>query len=85
MQIQTEQFIKRRLSIIESGLDSVETTIEDMQREYGGMDVESAAGLYINDSRSYQNKGKEPSTQLKLLNYMKQYLLDTSRKMNVTK
>ena len=76
----TEQFIKRRLSIIESGLDSVETTIEDMQREYGGMDVESAAGLYINDSRSYQNKGKELSTQLKLLNYMKQYLLDTSRK-----
>lgn len=74
--VNTAAFINGRLEILEKELGTVETDIESKVRENEGIDVTTASGLYISDSRSYQSAMKELDTELSLIKFMKQYLQD---------
>ena len=56
--VNTAEFIKERLQIIEHELGSVETDIEDLKRANNGVDIDMAAGMYIQDSREYESSIK---------------------------
>ena len=77
--VNTAEFIKERLQIIEHELGSVETDIEDLKRANNGVDIDMAAGMYIQDSREYESSIKELDTQLQLVTFIKQYLQDSSK------
>ena len=77
--VNTAEFIKERLGIIEKELGSVETDIEVMKRESEWGDINTAAGMYVSDSRQYESLLKELETQLQLVNFIKMYLQDGSK------
>lgn len=77
--VNTAEFIKERLEIIEHELGSVETDIEDLKKANNGVDINMAAGMYIQDSREYESSIKELDTQLQLVTFVKQYLQDSSK------
>ena len=77
--VNTAEFIKERLQIIEHELGSVETDIEDLKKANNGVDINMAAGMYIQDSRQYESSIKELDTQLQLVTFIKQYLQDSSK------
>lgn len=75
----TAEFIKERLQIIEHELGSVETDIEDLKRANNGVDINTVAGIYIQDSRQYELLIKELDTQLQLVTFIRQYLQDSGK------
>ena len=77
--VNTAEFIKERLQIIEHELGSVETDIEDLKRANNGVDINTVAGMYIQDSRQYESSIKELDTQLQLVSFIKQYLQDSNK------
>lgn len=68
------KFIQERLSIIEQDLGDVENDLEALKKRNAGLDISTAAGLYISESREYRTANKELDTQMQLINYMRQYL-----------
>ena len=50
-----------------------------MRRASEWGDINTAAGMYISDSRQYESLLKELETQLQLVNFIKQYLQDGSK------
>ena len=77
--VNTAEFIKERLQIIEHELGSVETDIEDLKRANNGVDINTVAGIYIQDSRQYELLIKELDTQLQLVTFIRQYLQDSGK------
>ena len=77
--VNTAEFIKERLEIIQHELGDVEMDIEDLKRANNGVDINTAAGMYIQDSREYESSIKELDTQLQLVTFVKQYLQDSSK------
>ena len=77
--VNTAEFIKERLQIIEHELGSVETDIEDLKRANNGVDINTVAGIYIQDSRQYELLIKELDTQLQLVTFIRQYLQDSAK------
>ena len=77
--VNTAEFIKERLQIIEHELGSVETDIEDLKRANNGVDINTVAGMYIQDSRQYESSIKELDTQLQLVSFIKQDLQDSNK------
>ena len=69
-------FINERLEVIQKELGDVETNIEQLRRENEGLDINTAAGVYIAESRQYGASVKEYDVQLGLVRLMKQYLQD---------
>lgn len=72
--VNTSKFISDRLSIIERDLGHVESSLEMLKEKNAGLDINTAAGLYISESREYRSANKELATRLQLVGYMKQYL-----------
>lgn len=72
--VNTSKFISDRLSIIERDLGHVESSLEVLKEKNAGLDINTAAGLYISESREYRSANKELATRLQLVGYMKQYL-----------
>lgn len=68
------KFIQERLSIIENDLGNVESDIEAIKEKNAGLDISTAAGLYISESREYRAVNKELESQMQMVNYMRQYL-----------
>lgn len=54
MALNTEEFIKDRLAIIEKELGTAETDIESLKTANGGVDVNTSAEMFISDSKGYQ-------------------------------
>ncbi len=77
--LNTEEFIKDRLAIIEKELGTVETDIESLKTANEGVDVNTSAEMFISDSRQYQSAVKALDTQLNLVGFMKQFLQDPSK------
>ena len=77
------KFIQERLYIIKSDLGDVENDMEALKDKNAGLDISTAAGLYISDSRAYQSANKELETQMLLVGYMKQYLQGESTITNL--
>lgn len=67
-------FIAERLSLIEQELGHVENNLQTLKERNAGLDINTAAGMYISDSREYQSKYKALDMRLQVVDYMKQYL-----------
>ncbi|NGM64053.1 GumC family protein [Sphingobacterium sp. SGR-19] len=74
--VNTEEFIRDRLAIIESELGSVESDLERLQTANQGMDAKSEGQMYLSDSRQYQSERTKIETDINLANMMRDYLTD---------
>ena len=77
--INTADFINERLIIIESELGGVESDLEAFKRENQIVDISSEAGMYMSESRKYSSDAMELETQLRLADYIKDYLTDPTK------
>lgn len=74
LMVNTSKFISDRLNIIEQDLGSVESKLEMLKAKNEGLDIATAASLYIGDSREYKSENKELENRLQSVSYMIQYL-----------
>ncbi|RZF61692.1 GumC family protein [Sphingobacterium corticibacterium] len=74
--VNTEEFIRDRLAIIESELGSVESNIERLQAANQGMDAKSAGQMHLADSRQFQSERTKIETDINLANMMREYLTE---------
>lgn len=81
--INTANFINERLIIIEKDLGVVETDLETFKSNNQLMDVNSTAGMYMNESQKYGADGLELETQLRLAQYIKEYLIDPAKETDL--
>lgn len=72
--VQTDEFIRKRLDVIQKELGSIESNIEHIKSGEDGVDVSSAGDAYTSDSRSYLSQSKDLETQIRLTSYVKKYL-----------
>ena len=77
--INTADFINERLIIIESELGGVESDLETFKRENQIVDISSEAGMYMSESQKYSSDAMELETQLRLADYIKDYLTDPTK------
>lgn len=77
--VNTANFINERLIIIENELGSVESDLESFKRENQIVDISSAAGMYMTESQKYNTDALELETQLRLANFIKEYLTDPTK------
>lgn len=81
--INTAEFINERLIIIESDLGGVESDLESFKKANNIVDLNSAAGMYVNQSQQYNSDVLELDTQLRLADYIKEYLTDPKRDIDL--
>ena len=81
--INTAEFINERLIIIESELGGVESHLESFKRENRIVDIATTAGMYVGESQRYNTNGMERETQLRLAAYIKDYLTDPTREIDL--
>lgn len=72
--VNTEEFIRDRLTIIESELGSVESDIERLRTANQGVDVQTAGQMYLSDTRQFQSERTRIETDINLANMMREYL-----------
>ena len=77
--VNTADFINERLIIIENELGGVESQIEKFKQDNKMYDVGSAAGQYMGESQRFTGEEIELETQLRIINYVKEYLVDPSK------
>ena len=77
--VNTANFISERLVIIESELGSVESDLESFKQRNQIVDIASSAGMYMSDSRQYNAEALELETQLRLANFIRDYLTDPTK------
>ncbi|MCD7925782.1 MAG: polysaccharide biosynthesis tyrosine autokinase [Bacteroides sp.] len=73
--INTAEFIKGRLAVIEKDLGTVESDIERLKSSNEGLDVSTTAGMYIADAQQSQSEIKGVDAQLQLMQFMQQHLM----------
>lgn len=81
--INTANFINERLIIIEKDLGVVESDLETFKSSNQLMDVSSTAGMYMSESQKYGADGMELETQLRLAQYIKEYLIDPAKETDL--
>lgn len=81
--VNTANFINERLIIIESELGSVESDLESFKQENRLVDIASAAGRYMSESQKYSSDALELETQLRLANFIKDYLTDPTKETDL--
>lgn len=72
----TTDFIKDRLSIIESELGSVETDISNYKSRNLMLDVNSSGGVAMGEMNSSRLQGREIDNRINMARYIRQYLTD---------
>jgi len=70
----TAAFIKNRLLIISEDLNGVDLDVAEFKKKNKLTDITSESTLYINDASASEKELLEISTQVKLLDYMLNYL-----------
>lgn len=81
--VNTANFINERLIIIERELGGVESDLESFKRNNQIVDIGSAAGMYMSESQKYNADALELETQLRLANYIKDYLTDPTKEIDL--
>lgn len=76
--VNTSNFINERLIIIERELSGVETELEGYKRSNDIVDLGATTSRYMGESQSYGASALEQETQLKLVRFIKDYLVDPS-------
>lgn len=74
--VNTEEFIRDRLLIIENELGSVESDIERLRTANQGVDAQIAGQMYLSDTRQYQSERSKMETDISLANMMREYLTE---------
>lgn len=81
--VNTANFINERLIIIESELGSVESDLESFKQRNQIIDIASSAGMYMSESQKYNTDALELETQLRLANFIKEYLTDPTKETDL--
>ena len=81
--VNTAEFINERLVIIERELGGVESDLESFKKANQIVDLSSAAGMYMGESQKYNSSVLELDTQLRLAEYIKEYLTDPVREIDL--
>ena len=76
--VNTANFINERLIIISRELGGVESELENFKRENIIMDINSTASSYMSESQQSNSQALELETQLRIAQYIKEYLEDQS-------
>lgn len=77
--VNTSKFINERLIIIQRELGGVETELESFKQSNQLMDIGSLAGRYMGEAQTYSADAMEQETQLKLAQFIKEYLTDPTK------
>ena len=75
--VNTANFIKERLIIIESELGSVESSLENFKKSNQLVSIHSTAGMYMSQSQQYNSSVLQLETEIRLATYIKEYLTDS--------
>ncbi|KAF5303456.1 hypothetical protein FQR65_LT18978 [Abscondita terminalis] len=78
--VNTAEFIKDRLDIIEGELGAVESTIEGIKVENKGVDVSTAGGIYFGEVNQYKSESTNIETNMRLVEMMRTYLNNKGKK-----
>lgn len=81
--VNTADFINDRLIIIERELGGVESDLESFKRDNQVMDIASSADRYMSESQKYNADALELETQLRLARYIKEYLTDPTKDIDL--
>ncbi|MDF2514772.1 MAG: polysaccharide biosynthesis tyrosine autokinase [Sphingobacterium sp.] len=77
--VNTANFIRERLGIIQNELGSVESNIERLREANQGVNVETAGEMYLTDSRQFQSDRTKIETDRKLAQMMQQHLHNVTK------
>lgn len=77
--VNTAEFINDRIAIIEKELGGVESDLESFKRSNQILDISSTAGRYMGESAKYSAEAIELETQLRMAQYIRDYLTDPSK------
>ena len=81
--VNTANFINERLIIISRELGDVESDLESFKRENQMVDISSTASMYMGESQKYNSSALELETQLRLAQYIKEYLTDPQKETDL--
>lgn len=81
--VNTANFINERLIIIGQELGDVESNLESFKRENQTLDISSSASMYLGESQKYNTSALELETQLRLAQYIKEYLTDPKKEADL--
>lgn len=81
--VNTANFINERLIIIERELGNVESNLESFKQRNQIVDIASSAGMYMTESQKYNADAMELETQLRLANFIKDYLTDPGKETDL--
>lgn len=81
--VNTADFINDRLIIIENELGGVESELETFKQRNQIVDIASSAGMYMSESQKYNSDALELETQLRLANFIKDYLTDPTKETDL--
>ena len=81
--VNTADFINDRLIIIENELGGVESELETFKQRNRIVDIASSAGMYMSESQKYNSDALELETQLRLANFIKDYLTDPTKETDL--
>lgn len=81
--VNTANFINERLIIIERELGNLESNLESFKQRNQIVDIASSAGMYMTESQKYNADAMELETQLRLANFIKDYLTDPSKETDL--
>lgn len=79
----TAEFINARIEIINSELGTTENELAEYKQKAGITDVSSDAQLAMKGSAEYNNRRAENSTQLRLVEFLTQYINDPANQFEV--
>ena len=81
--VNTANFISERLIIIENELGGVESELESFKQRNQVVDLASSASMYMSESQKYSTDALELETQLRLANFIKDYLTDPTKERDL--
>ncbi|MBT8393250.1 MAG: tyrosine protein kinase, partial [Bacteroidia bacterium] len=71
---ETSNFINKRLEVVSSELSQVDLTAEIIKKDNRLTDLGSQSSIYLQSERDIENQQATTSTQLRLIEYMRNYL-----------
>lgn len=77
--VNTADFIKNRLEIIEQELSDVETDIERLKIENQGVDMGTAGQMYVAEARQFHTERTKIETDKRLVEMMREYLTSDNK------
>lgn len=75
---ESSSFINKRLQVVSSELSQVDLTAETIKKDNRLTDLSSQSSIYLQSEREIENEQVATSTQLRLIDYMKNYLQENN-------